>query len=83
MFLSQILSVKMEFHSICGFLHWTLFVFSISDPKQNARSFFIFTPISDPAFHALSLGSLGFALKGSFFNHFLIGQNSSTANQNL
>ena len=27
--------------------------------------------------------SLAFALHGSFLNHFLIGQNSSTANQNL
>ena len=58
-----------------------LFVFLKSDPKQNARS--LLTPVSDPAFHALSHGSLSFALHGSFFNHFLIGQNSSTANQNL
>ena len=52
-----------------------------SDPKQNARS--LLSPVSDPAFHALSHGSLGFALHGSFFNHFLTSQNSSTANQNL
>ena len=58
-----------------------LFVFLKSDLKQNARS--LLTPVSDPDFHALSHGSLSFALHGSFFNHFLIGQNSSTANQNL
>ena len=58
-----------------------LFVFLISDPKQNARS--LLTPVSDPAFYALSHGTLGFALHGSFSNRFLIGQNSSTANQNL
>ena len=46
-----------------------------SDPKQNAGS--LLTPVSDPAFHALSYGSLSFALHGSFFNHSLIGQNSS------
>ena len=48
-----------------------LFVFLKSDPKQNARS--LLTPVSDPAFHALSHGSLSFALHGSFLNHFLIG----------
>ena len=63
----------------CG--QMSLFVFLKSDLKQNARS--LLTPVSDPAFHALSHGSLSFALHGSFFNHFLIGQNSSTANQNL
>ena len=52
-----------------------------SDPKQNARS--LLSPVSDPAFHALSHGSLGFVLHGRFFNHFLTSQNSSTANQNL
>ena len=41
-----------------------LFVFLKSDPKQNARS--LLTPVSDPAFHALSHGSLSFALHGSF-----------------
>ena len=43
----------------------------------------LLTPVSDPPFHALSHGSLSFALHGSFFNRFLIGQNSSTTNQNL
>ena len=52
-----------------------------SVPKQNARS--LLTPVSDPAFHALSHFSFVSSLHGSFFNHFLIGQNSSTANQNL
>ena len=41
------------------------------------------TSVSDTVVHALSCGSLSFAVHGSFFNHFLIGQNSSTANQNL
>ena len=58
-----------------------LFVFSINGLKQNARS--LLTPVSDPAFQALSHGCLGFALHGSFLNHFIIGQNYSTANQNL
>ena len=51
------------------------------DPKQNVNSFM--TPVSDSVFNALSHGSLGFAFHGSFFNHSLIGQNSSTANKNL
>ena len=54
-----------------------LFVFLIGDPKQNVNSFM--TPFSDSVFYALSHGSLGFAFHGSFFNHSLIGQNSSTA----
>ena len=58
-----------------------LFVFSIDDPKQNAGS--LLTPVSDTVFYALSHGTLGFALHGSSFNHFLIGGNSSTANQIL
>ena len=58
-----------------------LFVFSIDDPKQNAGS--LLTPGSKTVFHALSHGTLGFALHGSSFNHFLIGGNSSTANQIL
>ena len=58
-----------------------LFVFLKSDPKQNARS--LLTPGFDQAFYALSHGSLSSALHGSFFNHFVIGQNSSTANQNI
>ena len=59
----------------------SLFVFSIVGPKQNARS--LLTPVSNTVFHALSHGSFGFALLGSFFNHVLIGGNSSTANQIL
>ena len=59
--------------------HVSLFVVLISDPKQSARSLLI--PISDPAFNALSHDTLSFALHGSFYNCFLIGQNSSTANQ--
>ena len=49
-----------------------LFVFSINGPKQNARS--LLTPVAGTVFYAaLSHGSLGFALHGSFFNHLLIG----------
>ena len=58
-----------------------LFVFLIGGPKQNARSLLI--SVSDTVFHSLSQGSLGFAVHGSFFNHFLIGPNYSTTNQNL
>ena len=35
------------------------------------------------SFYALSHGTLGFALHGSSYNHFLIGGDSSTANQIL
>ena len=58
-----------------------LFVFSIYGHKQNAGS--LLTPVSDTVFYALSHGTLSFALHGSSFNHFLIGANSSTANQIL
>ena len=61
--------------------HISLFVFSIGGPKQNVKSFL--TPFYESVFYALSRGSLGFALHGSFFNHFLIGWFSSTANKNL
>ena len=57
---------------VCRSISLALFVFLKSDPKQNARS--LLTPVSDPAFHSLSHISFSFA--GSFFNHFLIGQNS-------
>ena len=50
-----------------------LCVFSIVGPKQNAGSFM--TQVSDTAFYALSHGTLGVALHGSFYNHFLIGGN--------
>ena len=59
----------------------SLFVFSIDGPKQNATS--LLTPVSNIVFYALSSGTLGFALHGSSVNHFLIGGNSSTANQIL
>ena len=58
-----------------------LFVFSIDDPKQNAGS--LLTPVSSIVFDALSHGTLGLALRGSYLSHFLIGGNSSTANQIL
>ena len=61
--------------------HCSLFVFLMVGPKQNAGSHL--TPISDTIFDALSHGTLGFDLHGSFLNHFLIGGNSSTANQIL
>ena len=59
----------------------SLVVFSIDDTKQNATS--LLTPVSNIGFYALSTGTLGFALHGSSVNHFLIGGNSSTANQIL
>ena len=73
-----------HFNSVFFFLVFliktiALFVFLKSDHKQNARS--LLTPVSDPAFHARSHGILSFALHGSFLNHFLIGGNSSRANQ--
>ena len=45
----------------------SLFVFSIGGLKQNVKS--LLTPVSDRAFYALSHGTLGFALHGSFNNH--------------
>ena len=59
----------------------SLFVFSICGPKQNATS--LLTSVSDTVFNALSHSTLSFAVHGSFFNHFLIGQHFSTTNQNL
>ena len=56
-----------------------LFVFSMVGPKQNAGP--LSTPVSDTVFDALSHGTLGFALHGSYLNHFLIGGISSPANQ--
>ena len=41
------------------------------------------TPVSNIVYYALSSDTLGFALHGSSVNHFLIGGNSSTANQIL
>ena len=58
-----------------------LFVFSMVGPKQNETS--LLTPFSDTVFDVLSHGTLGFALHGSSLNRFLIGGNSSTANQIL
>ena len=65
---------KNYFKTIANFIlaeYLPLFVFLKSDPKQNARS--LLTPVSGTVFHALSHGSPGFALHGSFFNHLLIG----------
>ena len=58
--------------------NWTtpmpkLFVFSIVGPKQNPGS--LLTHVSDTVFYALWHGTLSFALHGSFFHHFLIGEN--------
>ena len=50
-----------------------LYVFSIVGPKQNAGS--LMTQVSDTAFYAVSHGTPGVALHGSFYNHFLIGAN--------
>ena len=44
-----------------------LFVFSIDDSKQNATS--LLTPVSNLVFYVLSIGTLSFALNGSFNNH--------------
>ena len=66
---------------LCYITNTTLYVFSISGPKQNVKAFLIPVSVSVP--YALSRGSLGFAFHGSFFNHSLIGQNSLTANKNL
>ena len=55
----------------------SLFVFSMVGSKQNAGS--LLTQVSDTVFHALSHGTFGFALHGSFFNHVLIGGNSSNS----
>ena len=44
-----------------------LFVFSIDGPKQNAVS--LLTPVSNIVLYALSSGTLGSALHGSFNNH--------------
>ena len=60
-------------------LHCT--VCSIVGPKQNAGS--LLTAVSDTVLFDLSHGTLSFALHGSFFNHFLICGDSSTANQIL
>ena len=57
-----------------------LFVFSIDGFNQNAGS--LLSLVSYAVCYALSHGTLGFALHGRFFNHFLIlGGNSSPANQ--
>ena len=47
-----------------------LFIFSIGGSKQNVKSFW--TPVSVTVFYALSHGSLGFALHGSFLTIFLL-----------
>ena len=50
-------------------------------PQKNAGS--LMTPVSDTGFDPLSHGALGFALHGSYLNRFLIGGNSTAANQIL
>ena len=62
-------------------VHLTLFVFLKSDCKQNARS--LLTPVSDPAFQALSHVAFVLLSMVTFSTIFLLGQNSSTAIQNL
>ena len=47
-------------------ISYSLFVFSVNGPKQNARS--LLTPVSDPTFYALSHGSKHFLLHGSSNN---------------
>ena len=59
-----------------------LFVISTVGPKQNVGS--LLKPASDTVFYAVSHGTLGVALHGSFFNHFLIiGENLQPANRNF
>ena len=58
--------------TVCFFDRW---------PQTKCK--LIYDTFSDSVFYALSHGSLGFAFHGSFFNHSLIGQNSSIANKNL
>ena len=74
-------TVTPTYRGECWIVRETLFVFLIVGPKQNAGS--LLTPVSETVFYALSYGTLGFALHGSSLNHFLIGGNSSTANQIL
>ena len=72
---------KLDLRGINALTSVPLFGFSMVGPKQNAGS--LLTAVSDTVLYALSHGTLGFALHGSFFNHFLIGGDSSTANQIL
>ena len=58
-----------------------LFVFQNDDSQQNVNYFL--TPVFNSVFSALSHGALRFVLHGSSNIHFLIGWNSSTANQNI
>ena len=63
---------------------YTLFVFSISGPKQNGRSSKVtFDIFFRYFFYVLLHGSLSFAVHGSYFNHFIFDQNFSTTNHNL
>ena len=57
----------------------TLFVFLMHGSKQNAGS--LLTTVSDTVIDVLTHGTLTFALHGRYLNHFLIGGNSSAANQ--
>ena len=80
--ISSSATVRTEIYTVgivCKYL--SLFVFSINGHKQNAGS--LLTHVSFTVFYALSYGTLGFSLHGSFFDHSLIGGNSLTANQIL
>ena len=57
-------------HTVCFLYRW---------PQTKCRV--TFDTSFSYSFYALSHGTLSFALHGSFFNHFLIGGDSSTANQ--
>ena len=72
---------KVPFQPFLWKMYVPLFVFLIGGLKQNVKSFW--THVSHTVFYALSHGSLGFTPHGSFFNHFLIGWFSSTANKIL
>ena len=43
----------------------------------------VILPAGDTVLNALSHGSFGFTVHGSFFTYFLIGQHFLTTNQNL
>ena len=76
---SHHLEIREMAHNPCQRRTYPSTVFSFG-PKQNEGS--LLTPVFDTVFYVLSHGTLGFALHGSSFNHFLIG-NYSTANQIL
>ena len=72
LFFGMLALLKLSVHNSRFFVMW---------PQTKCK--LIYATIFWFSFYALSHGSLGFAFHGSFFNHSLIGENSSTANKNL